>query len=209
MGDTAAMSSSQASTMMEASMATSAVSSIASGFENASAIKAQGDYSSTIANSNAAMAKLKASQTLQAGDMATSRQNLKTQAAVGSARAAGGASGIDVNSGSSAMVQSGIQTAGAIDEATIRNNAARAAWGYDVQASQDTFQGQFSQLTAKAKANQSLVTGGLQAVSGPMAMISQAALWKFRYGLKGTPGLPYKTGGGAPTTDDNFWSTDV
>ena len=207
------MSSSQASNMMAASMAASALSSIATAFESSAAIKAQGDYSSTIANSNAAMAKLKATQTLQAGDTVASRQNLKTQSVAGSVRAAGGASGIDVNSGSSAMVQSDIRTVGAIDEATIRNNAARVAWGYQVQASQDTFQGQFDQLTAKSKSNQSLVTGGLQAVSGPMAMYSQSALLKYRYGLKGDPGVPFPGGGGGSGGGDpggsDFWTVPV
>lgn len=204
MGDTAGMTSAQASNMMEASMAASAISSVASGVENASAIKAQGDYSSSIANTNAAMAKLKATQVQQTGDIAASRKNLQTQAEVGSTLAAQGASGVDVRSGSPAMTRAGITTAGGIDEATIRNNAARQAWGYQVQASEDTFQGQFEQMTAKQRSTQSLVTGGLSAISGPMAMMSQAALWQYRYGLKGTPGKPYPAAD--MTNDDSFWS---
>ena len=212
MGDTAAMSSSQASNLMDASMATSAVSSIATGFESAAAIKAQGSYASTIANTNAAMANLKASQTLQAGDVEASRQNLKTQAAVGSVRAAAGASGVDVNKGSPAMTQAGITTAGGIDVATIKNNAARAAWGYQTQGIEDTFQGQFDTLTAKAKSEQTLATGGLQAIAGPLGMYSQSALWQYRYGMKGQPGVPYPTSEQVPGTamgageqDANFW----
>lgn len=211
MGDTAGMTSAQASSLMDASMATSAMTSIAGGFENAAAIKAQGSYASSIANTNAMMANLKATQVSQTGDVAASRKTLQTEAEVGTARAIGGASGVDVNRGSPAQVQAGITTAGGIDVATIKNNAARAAWGYQTQAIQDTYQGQFSQLTAKSRAIQSLATGGLAAISGPLAMKSQAALWQYRYGMKGTPGAPYPGGfpgssmGSGSEDDSGFW----
>lgn len=209
MGDTAGMTSQQATNAQYASAATSAVSSIASGFESAAAIKNQGVYASTVARTNAAMANLKASQTLQAGDIEASRAQQKTQMEVGAARAASGASGVQVNSGSPAMVRAGMETAGGIDVATIKNNAARAAWGYQTQGIEDTFQGQFDTLTAKAKSEQTLATGGLQAIAGPLGMYSQSALWQYRYGMKGQPGTPYPAAGmtGAmPGSDDSFWS---
>lgn len=214
MGDTAAMSSSQASNLMEASMATSAISSISTGFENAAAIKAQGAYASSIANTNAAMANLKAKQTLEAGDVAAGRAEAKTQVTIGAARAAGGASGIDVNKGSPAMTQASIATAGGIDVATIKNNAARAAWGYQTQGIEDTFQGQFETLTAKAKSEQTLATGGLQVIAGPLGMYSQSALWQYRYGMKGQPGMPFPGGGGDSAFPDtsssasDFWGAN-
>lgn len=207
MGDSASMTSSQASSLMEASMATSAVSSIATGFENAAAIKAQGNYQTSVANVNSAIAKLRASQTIQAGDIVAARKKSQTRQEVGAFRAAAGGSGIDVNVGSPATVQSSVQTAGDMDVLTIKNNAARAAWGYRTQEIQDSFEGQFSQLTAKSKATQSVITGGLSAISNPLAMASQAALWRYRYGLKGTSGVPYPSGGSgvALETDDGFW----
>ena len=209
MGDTAGMSASQASQLQEGAMATSAMSSIAGTVENIGAIKAQGAYSSSIANANAAMAGLKAKQTLQAGDVSASRKEMQTEQQVGAIKAQQGASGVDVGSGSSAMVRSGVSTVGQIDEATIRNNAAREAWGYQTQATMDTYQGQFDQLTAKSKTFQTAVTGGLSAISGPMAMYSQSALWQYRYGGRGNPGVPYPSGGGGSnTTDSNFWGED-
>lgn len=217
MGDTSSMTASQSSSMMNASMATSAISSIAGTIGQVNAIKAQGDYQASIANTNSALAKLKARQTLEAGDISASRKNLQTKGAVGAFRAQAGGSGVDVNKGSPAMVQSDIRTSGAMDELTIKNNAARAAWGYETQAIEDTFAGKFSALTAKSQATQSIVTGGLQAVSGPMAMYSQSALWQYRYGLKGVPGIPFpgaSMGGGGTNSQaipssnsDDFWGT--
>lgn len=207
MGDTAAMTSGQASGLQDAAMATSVFSTIGSTISSVGAIKAQGSYQTSLANTNAAMAKLKAAQTLQAGDLAASRQNLKTQSAIGTSRAMGGASGVDVNSGSEAMSRESIGTIGAIDESTIRNNAARAAWGYQTQVINDTFEGQFAGLTAKSKTFQTLATGGLAAISAPLAMKSQAALWQFRYGLKGQAGQPFPSNGSTATSSDDsdFW----
>lgn len=215
MGDTAGMTASQAASLQEASMATSAFSSIGKTFSDVSAIKAQGDYTSSISNTNAAIAKLKGSQVLQAGDIEASRKNLETQGQVGAARAAAGASGVDVNRGSPAIVQSAIKEVGSMDEATIRNNAARAAWGYQTESMQDTFEGQFAKLTAKSRVEQSIATGGLSAISNPLSMYSQSALWQYRYGARGTQGVPYKTsalvpfGGNTPSpntsSDSDFW----
>ena len=69
MGDSAAMTSAQASNVMDASMAiTKCVCRLlAVAVMQSSAIKAQGTYANSIAQSNAAMANLKATQTLQAG----------------------------------------------------------------------------------------------------------------------------------------------
>lgn len=213
MGDTAAMSSTQASHLQEGSMAASVFSDIGSTFSSVNAIKAQGSYMRSVASANASIANLRANQTLAAGDQAASRKNLETQAEAGAARAQGGASGVDVNSGSSAMTQTNIRTVGAMDEATIRNNAARAAWGYQTEAISDTYQGKFAELSASSKEEQTIATGGLSAISNPLSMYSQSALWQYRYGGKGTAGktFPNLGGGGAsgdPDSSSNFWGSD-
>ena len=138
--------------------------------------------------------------------MAASRKALETRGAVGAARAAAGGSGVDVNVGSPAQTQATIATAGATDVATIKNNAARAAWGYQTQAIQDTYTAQFENLTAKQKATQSIVTGGLSAISQPLSMYSQRALWQFRYGNRGAQGpqgMPFPD---TSSGNDDFWT---
>lgn len=158
--------------VMYAGMGISAIGAITNAFSEAAADKAQGAYESTIANTNAEIAGVQARQTLETGDIEASRKELQTQGQVGAERAAQGASGVDVASGSSALVRGSTALAGGIDELTIRNNAARQAWGYQTQAIQSTFQGQFDQLTATSKSTQALLTGGLQAVSGPLSIES-------------------------------------
>lgn len=175
--------------IMYASMGLSAIGAITNALSQSRAIRAQGEYESSIANTNARIATLQSKQAIETGNIETSRENLKTQSILGSVRATQGASGVDVASGSSALVRSGISGVGAIDELTIRNNAARQAWGYQTEAIQDTFQGKFAQLTAKAKSFQSLLSGGLQAISGPLAIESNYLRFQRYLGVKGSQEL--------------------
>lgn len=155
-----------------AGMGISAIGAITNAISQSSAEKAQGAYESSIADTNAEIAGVQERQTLEKGDIDASREDLKNQQVVGAERAAQGASGVDVASGSSALVRAGTAGIGAVDELQIRNNAARQAWGYQTQALQDTYQGKFAQLTSSAQSTQSLLSGGLAAVSGPLAIES-------------------------------------
>ena len=155
------------------SMGLSAIGSLVTGLSQSRAQRAQGDYQSTLANLNSEIAGIKAKQTLETGDITASRTNLKYRGEIGSEVAAQGASGVQVGSGSAALVRGGIDLADKIDELTIKNNAARQAWGYQMQASEDTFAGKFAQLTAKAGSEQSLLTGGLGAIEGPLGIYAK------------------------------------
>lgn len=180
------------------SMAISGISSIGTGYSQAQAFKATGRYQKSLADTNAAMTDLAGEQTLQAGDINASRKNLQTKARVGEELAQQGASGVDVGSGSAALVRSGTSLVGNIDELTIRNNAARAAFGYKIQGIQDRFQGQFAQLTAKSEANQSLLSGGLGAISGPLSIYSNYLRF-----------ARYSGGGDSTKIPDSFLDNDT
>lgn len=183
--------------MMYASMGLSAISAITNALSESAATRAQGQYESSIADTNARIASVQSRQALEAGDMQASRQNLKTQSIIGSERAAQGASGIDVASGSSALVRASTGGVGAVDELTIRNNAARQAWGYQTEAIQDTYQGKFAQLTSNAKSFQTLLSGGLQAISGPLSIEANYLHFRRFLGAQGSPELE-SGGAGVP-----------
>lgn len=169
--------SSAPSNLMYSSMGLSAIGAIATAFESSKSIRAQGDYEASIARTNATIAGIQAKQAIQEGDVAASRKDMETQQTVGALRASQGASGVDVNVGSPAAARAGVAGVGAIDELTIRNNAARQAWGYQTEAIEDTYKGQFAQLTAKSQSDQSLLNGGLQAISGPLGIESNYLRW--------------------------------
>ncbi len=182
--------------VMPAMMGLSEASSIGTAFSQSAAIKAKGDYDSTVANANASIAGLSAKQTLEAGDIAASRRQLKTQQTVSAIRAGQGASGVDVTSGSSSLTRIGEDFAGRIDAMTIRNNATRQAWGYQTEAIQDTYAGQFAHLAATAKSQQTLITGGLEAVEGPLNIYSKSQYLQRRMGGGAGSGVPFDTSTG-------------
>lgn len=74
---------------------------------------------------------------LAVGETEASRYGMQARQRMGAIRAGEGASGIDVGSGSKAEVQEGQQTVTDIDMAQIRNNAARRAYGFEVEATSD------------------------------------------------------------------------
>lgn len=178
---------------MYAAMGISAISSVITAIGSARAAKMQGDYEASIAATNARIARLQASQVLEAGDAEVSKELTKTSQTVGAVRAVQGASGTDVGKGSNVIVRGAIQEMGAMDALTIKNNAARQAWGLETEALQDTFKGQYAKLTAGVKAQQTILTGGLQAVSGPLGIESNYMRWSRSLRGGGADRLPFNT----------------
>lgn len=181
------------SALMPAMMGMSAISSVAGAYSQYSAYKAKGAYDESVANTNAKISGLQADETLRAGSIAASKKNLETRQVAGAVRAAGGASGVDVSSGSTAATRISSDFAGNIDELTIRNNAARQAWGFKTQALTDTFQGQMEKMTATSQAHQTLITGGLNAIEGPLKIYANYKRWASRYSGGSGSSVPFDT----------------
>lgn len=156
--------------LMIPSMVISSAGSIATLLGQVRSAKAQGDYEQSIARTNTKLAEFQGKQVLEEGDIEASRERLKAELTQGAQRAAQGASGTDVNAGSNVLTRLSTENIGAMDELTIRNNAARRAWGYHTEAIQDTYKGQFARLTADAQVHQSILTGGLKAIEGPTSI---------------------------------------
>lgn len=103
-----------------------------------------GAYDSTSARKNmlsldANIADMQATQALNAGQAQEENSRLQTGALFGKQRAQLAANGVQLGSGSALDVLSGTKLIGDIDATTIHNNALRAAWGYQTQASIDRF----------------------------------------------------------------------
>jgi hypothetical protein len=106
------------------------------------------EYQAEVAANNALIAKQNAAWTMAAGDVAASNKGLQTRAAVGTQKVQQGAAGIDVNTGSAATVRAGTESMGLLDAMTIRSNASRAAYGYDVKATSETAQAKLDRMAA-------------------------------------------------------------
>lgn len=101
----------------------------------ASAAERQGNYEGELLDQNAGLADLQATDVTARGRQAEGRQRGSSRRLAGAQRAAAAAAGVDINTGSARDVLENDAQLGEFEALTIRNNAAREAWGYQVQAS--------------------------------------------------------------------------
>lgn len=94
----------------------------------------QGEQGAAVMNSNADMLDLKAEDAMTRGGVQEDIQRDKTAQMLGFQRAAMGASGIQVDSGSGGKVLEQTAGMGELDALNIRTNALREAWGFKSEA---------------------------------------------------------------------------
>ncbi len=173
-----------------ASAAIGTIGAITKSNADADAAKFQAQVSA-----NDAIIKQQQSQTTAAaGEQQATTQALKTRATVGAIRAFQGSSGLDINSGSAVDVRSSQAMLGMQDQLTIRSNAAREAYGYQVGAVSNTAQ---SELLRKQAAGQG--TAGLIGAAG--SLLSGASSVGNNYAKFRTSGV---FGGSSRTNDDSM-----
>lgn len=107
-------------------------------------------YQAGIAQLNKQIALQNRDYALATGETEAVRYGMAARSRMGAIRAGEGASGIDIGSGSKAAVQEGQQLVTGIDMDQIRKNAARRAYGFEVEATTDETQ---AQLYTKASAD--------------------------------------------------------
>lgn len=110
------------------------VTAAASAYAKSAADRAAYDTQATVADNNSALAKLQASDAIQRGQTAEVNSELKTRQLQGHQAAMMAANGVDLSSGSPLNILSDTEFMGANDAGVIARNAAREAWGYNVQA---------------------------------------------------------------------------
>ena len=127
----------------------------------ASAEKSAGKSQQAVAEYNAQVSDLQADDALARGMQDETRQRLKARGLAGSTRVAYAAAGIDISDADStfADVQANAATLSEIDALTIRTNAAREAWGYRTQATNQRAGGQIAMVAANNRAIGALVSG--------------------------------------------------
>ena len=101
----------------------------------AAAQAAQANYQAQVAENNQITAERLAVDAEQRGEIEVRRHRQQVEQLKGRQVAALAASGVDVASGSPLDILSDTAGLGALDEQTIRDNAAREAWQHRVQAS--------------------------------------------------------------------------
>ncbi len=153
------------SLMLMASAAVSATGNILGGFSEANTANAQ----SQIARNNSLIAQQNARYAMASGEQNAANEGLKTRADVGSLKAGQAAGGIDVNTGSAVDVRESKSETGLLDALTIRSNAARQAYGQDLEAQQYTAQSKLYRNQAKAAPYLGFLKAGGSLLSGAAA----------------------------------------
>lgn len=101
-------------------------------------------------------------------------QRIRTSQMIGTQRAAGAASGGDVNQGSNAIMQEDTAMLGEFDALTIENNAAREAYGYEVQATEGLINARQAKLNGAQAKRDSILGGILGGAGGSFSMLGGA-----------------------------------
>lgn len=122
-------------------------------------------YNSEVAANNALIDKQRATLAGQEGEVNAATEEQKTKAKIGGILANQGASGVDVNSGSASDVRASEAMVGAQDAINIRANAARTAYGYQTQASNDEAQSELDRAKAGSDQRAGLIGGATTVLS--------------------------------------------
>lgn len=162
--------------MAAAAFASQATSSVGNSLVSASALRSQGEYQKRVAGLNAKTMEEAARRTeaqaddaVSRGETAANQRGQDIRKKVGSQRAAAAAAGLDPNFGSAADVMADTESVGAADQAAIKTNAWREAFGYKSQslnlqseAVNSTLRGETANLAAMNTARNTMITGGLE-----------------------------------------------
>lgn len=173
-----------AATLAEVSVAMTAVSAGVSAYgayRQGQAQSAADAYQAQVARNNQIVAGQYAQQATQDGENKVAAKQEQTAQMIGAQRAAMAANGVDLDSGSPLRVQQDTAKLGEVDAMTIRNNAAREAYGYQLQG---LSYGQQAQLDESASENAE-TAGSLNAFSSILGGASSVASQWTKYQTNG------------------------
>jgi hypothetical protein len=135
----------------------------ASTLASVSASREQSQFQSIISKNNAAYQENAARDAEKRGLAAEDAQRMALRRLVGTQRARYGASGVDLGGGSPEDVLLDTIRQSENDVLTIRNNAAREAFGYRTQAWGEKVKGRASRRRSKSDQFNTLLTSGAEA----------------------------------------------
>lgn len=172
--------------LADIALVTGLAGSVVSGvgqYQQGQAASESAKYNSQVAQNNATIASQNAVWAGQEGEVNAAAKEQQTRATLGSIKAAQGANGVDVNSGSNLDVRSSAEQLGELDAINIRANAARTAYGYTSQASNqeaqsglDKYEAESSSTAGDIGAGASLLTGAGNAGLGYAKYLSSNSM---------------------------------
>jgi hypothetical protein len=168
----------------------STAGTIYSGIAQANALKAQMEVQKQVSEMNQRVADYKAKDAIERGKEDEVQYRKQVKRVIGAQRAALGASGIEIGSGSALDLQTDAAAIGEADALTIRQNARMEAFGYKMEG---------LGIASQGKINQAALGGQLAATRGATILtgIAGAAEMGFSSGMfSSAPKLTATTPGG-------------
>lgn len=154
----------------------------------------QGMFQKSVAQQNEQIMLQNQRTALEAGNTQESLQRLKTGQMIGREVAGAAAQGIDVGTGAPKAVQAATQLGGDMDALMIRYNAARQAYGYQVEADQYHDQASIAGRAAVGGLVSGLFQAGSSFLSGSASLADKWLQYKLN-----VPGFGSSGGGGTPS----------
>ena len=138
------------------------------------------NYQAGVAQTNALLAQRDSTYAMKTGEVQAQQSGLKTAGEVAETKAGFGASNIDINSGSAARVTGSETAIGEENQAVIRANAAKTAYGFNVKAAQDVSQAS-AYSTAASTSQTAGVLGAVSSLVGGAGNVSSKWLQGGQY----------------------------
>lgn len=140
-------------------------------------------YQAGVAQVNQQIALQNADYAIAVGESQAQASGMQSRAQIGETKAAQGAGGLDVNSGSNAAVRDSEEKIGEYNQAVIRSDAAKRAYGYKVEAMSQASQAELDRMAAKTSRTSgyinavSSILGGASSVSSKWADASRLGIF--------------------------------
>lgn len=148
-------------------------------------------YQSGVAQINKQIALQNADYSIQAGEVRAQESGMQTRAQIGEIKTVQSGKGLDVNSGSALTVRESESAIGAENTGVIRADAARKAYGYNVEAAGYEATSQMD-LQAASQSKKAGIMGALGSILGGAASVSS------KWMQAGQAGITSSTGGSNP-----------
>ena len=158
------------------SLATGALAQIGTSIAQAGAIQAQSTFKAGQLRAQSEISGLQAAGELAAGESQAEQARRATASLVGKQVASAGSQGV----ATPVAVTAGTQALGEADISTIKQNAWRKAWGYQVQGGQENLEAKMTESNYPEK--QTLLTGGAQAAAATTRDLSSFLRWSGKNG---------------------------
>lgn len=151
---------------------------------SADAQKQMYNYQAGVANLNAEISRQNAEYARSVGELQATRYGMQAAQRMGQIKVAQSASGLDINSGSAKQVQQSQATLTRMDLTTIRSDAAKTAYNYEVQGVQYGAQAQLDTLAGKNAMSAGMISAS-GSIIGTAASVDTAWLRGSQLGLWG------------------------